>query len=1116
MRRICLTAVGVLALAGAASAQTINTVAGGGIPPVGLKATLWGASYAAGTAVDASGNLYVSVIALNQVWEISPAGAIAKVIGTGAVGYSGDGGPASAARLNSPWGLALDASGNLYIADTSNNVVRKVTAATGIITTFAGTGTAGYSGDGGLPTSAALNSPTGVAVGSKDGNIFIADLGNNRIREITVSTGKISTVAGSGVAGYSGDGGAATSAELNAPWHIAVESTGAIDIADTKNNRIRRVTQSNGLIATVAGTGTAGFAGDGAAATSAELSAPVGIALDASGNIIVGENGNHRIRRFAVGGNIATIAGNGVAGYSGDGAAATSAMLYDPVGLSLDASGNIYVADDVDGVVRVFAPGSTIKTIAGNGSNYLGGDGGPATSALLQPQTVAVDAAGNLYIADNVDSVVRKVTASTGVIATVAGTGTAGYSGDGGAATSARLNQPYGVALDGSGNLYIADSSNHRVRKVTASTGVITTFAGTGTAGYSGDGGAATSAQLSLPQGVAVDASGNLYIADGGSVVRKVAASSGTISTVAGTGKAGYSGDNGPAASATLNFPSGVAVDGSGNVYIADTSNNRVRKVSAASGAITTVAGNGTAGYGGDGAAATSAELNNPQGVAVDANGNLYIADSNNSRIREVTAGGWITTAAGNGSAGFGGDGAAATSAQLNFPGGVAVSAAGNLYIADTGNLVVREVTTAATPAPSLTQISPVSATAGGAAFTLTVTGSNFGASAQVFWNGTGLSTTFTSSTMLTAAVPAALIASAGSAMVTVSSGGMTSNALTFSVTAAVTAAPALTTLSPASAMAGGAAFTLTVTGSNFGLLALVQWNGTALPTTFTSSTSLTAAVSASLIASAGSASVTVSSGGMTSNALTFSIVTGSAPALTQISPASEPAGGAAFVLNVTGSNFGGSAQILWNGSALTTLINSSTMLTATIPASLIKSAGSASITVYSGGAMSNALTFTVTAAPPPASGPPQLVLSATTLTPAAIRPGSNGPAQSVEAQNAGGGSLNLTATSTASWLSATIGAAQACVVLTGTCLPVNITLATSSLAAGTYTEFITLSDPNALDSPKQIAVTVTVAGVPSSLTFYVGPAGSTNEKAYAYIYPASPVTATVAYAERR
>ena len=338
-----------------------------------------------------------------------------------------------------------------------------------------------------------------------------------------------------------------------------------------------------------------------------------------------------------------------------------------------------------------------ITTVAGNGVQGYSGDGGAAINASLSyPSGVAVDASGNLFIADYYNNRIRKVD-DTGLITTVAGNGTAGYSGDGGAATNASLSYPSDVALDAAGNLFIADSQNSLIRKVDTN-GIITTVAGNGTAAYSGDGGAATNASLSYPSGVAVDASGNLFIADRDNHCIRQVDTNGLITTVAGIGAQGYSGDGAAATNASLSYPSAVAVDASGNLLIADTGNQRIRQVDT-NGLITTVAGNGTQGYSGDGGAATNASLNQPNSVLGDAFGNRFIADAANGRIRAVNAAGFITTVAGNGTSGYSGDGGAATNASLYYPTDVAADASGNLFIADLENYRIRRVALTTDPA---------------------------------------------------------------------------------------------------------------------------------------------------------------------------------------------------------------------------------------------------------------------------------------------------------------------------------------------------------------------------------------------------------------------------------
>jgi len=700
----------------------ITTVAGNGSIGYcgdGGAATNASLSGPAGSAADASGNLFIADGGNQRVRKVDLNGIISTVAGNGSAGYSGDGGAATIASLNGPSGAAVDASGNLFIADEANDRIRKV-GVNGVVTTVAG----GGDGDGGAATDASLNNPTGAAVDAS-GNLFIADFSKQRVRKVDVN-GIITTVAGNGVGGYSGDGGAATDASLSGPSGVAVDASGNLFIADQYNNRIRKV-DANGIISTVAGGGSGGgYSGDGGAATNASLSTPYGVAVDASSNLFITDSSHQRVRKVGVNGIITTVAGNGVQGYSGDSGAATNASLGWPSGVAVDALGNLFIADLNNQRIRKVDANGVISTVAGNG--FVGGpggyrDGGAATDAYLYyPSGVAVDASGNLFIADQDNQRIRKVDAD-GIITTVAGSGFSGFqgsfSGDGGAATIARLNDPAGVAVDASGSLFIADSGNNRIRKVDVN-GIIATVAGNGSSGYSGDGGAATDASLNAPSSVVVDASANLFIADSGNNrIRKVDVN-GIIATVAGTGSSGWSGDSGAATNASLNDPSAVALDASGNLFLVDYGNNRIRKVDV-NGIITTVAGNGSSGYSGDGEAATNASLEVPSGVAVDASGNLFIADQHNQRIRKVDVNGIITTVAGNPRFSYGyygglswlgaysGDGGAATNAGLNLPSGVAVDASGNLFIADSGNNRIREVPFGGHPTLTLSDVSAAS-----------------------------------------------------------------------------------------------------------------------------------------------------------------------------------------------------------------------------------------------------------------------------------------------------------------------------------------------------------------------------------------------------------------------
>ena len=477
--------------------------------------------------------------------------------------------------------------------------------------------------------------------------------------------------AGAGVAtcvGTSADGTAVDTSTLGERSFV-VTGTDQAGNTQTFRRRYNVVNRGEIIITTVAGGGPI----DSQVALDVGFAGPESVAVDSAGNRYVADTAGQKVWKIDASGIAVVVAGNGAQGYSGDGGIASAASLSNPAGLALDEAGNLYIADSVNYRVRKVDQGGTITTVAGIGPSGQLGDGGPARDARIYPTSVALDPAGNIYIADG-STLIRKVDAN-GMITTVAGNGEYGYSGDGGPATSARLRGPLSIAIDSAGNLYIAEQSSFRVRKVDAY-GVITTIAGTGVRGPSGDGGPATQARLGPVVSVAVDTLGNLYISDG--VVRKVDGN-GIITTVE------------PTTTADLANARGLAVDPAGNLYVVDRGNRNVRKVDSG-GAIVAVAGNGTFGYGVEEVAATTVNFWGvlERGVTVDRAGNLYVADGYNNRVHRVDANGVVASVAGNGVFGYSGDGGAATEASIG-PTDVAVDSAGNLYIED-ANTRIRKV----------------------------------------------------------------------------------------------------------------------------------------------------------------------------------------------------------------------------------------------------------------------------------------------------------------------------------------------------------------------------------------------------------------------------------------
>ncbi len=652
-------------------------------------------SFGSGIALDGKGNIFIADANNNRVRQIDiNTGIITTVAGNGGVGFSGDGGLATSAKLNLPIGVALDSAGNLFIVERNNSLVRRVDAVTKIITTVAGGGQPPDSlGDGALATDAALSEPTAIAIDTV-GNLYISDSSNNRVRKVEASTSIIRTVAGNGKEGFSGDGELATLAKFSLPRGLAIDSQSNLYIADLGNSRIRRVDAQTGIITTVAGNGTTDRLniGDGNLATNASVNLPSAIAFDGKENLFIADTENRRIRRVDQTTKIiTTVAGTGDFGFAGDGGLAINATFTDTCGLGVDGTGNIFIVDQFNRRIRRVDSNGQISTIAG--SESVIGDGMQAIKANLNfPTFVALDSNDNLFISDTGNLRVRKVDTLTNTITTIAGNGSGGFSGDGGLATQAQLGFLFsGVALDSNGNLFIMDTDNVRIRRVDSS-GIISTFAGSGEANFSGDGGLATACGMAFPRNIAIDQKGNVFIADlFNNRVRRIDAQTAIITTVAGNGSKGFRGDGGSALMASLNEPFNVALDLAGNLFIADSGNSRVRRVDVHTGIITTVAGNGQVTFSGDGGLATKASLADIIGLAVDSNGNLFI--TTNNRIRKVDAvTNIITTIAGNGEEAFIGDGGQATNASFFAPGGIAIDSLGNIYVADSFNSAIRVV----------------------------------------------------------------------------------------------------------------------------------------------------------------------------------------------------------------------------------------------------------------------------------------------------------------------------------------------------------------------------------------------------------------------------------------
>lgn len=656
-----------------AQPYTISTIAGTTRLLDGVNATSAPLRGPTSVAVDSSGNLYIADAADNRIRKVDPQGIISTYAGTGLPAYSGDQGPAMAAQLNSPTDIALDAKGNMYIADEGNAVIRRISA-NGTINTIAGNGNPIAAGDNGPATSAQFD-PVAVAVDAQ-GNYYIADGLNYLIRKVDTH-GIITTIAGVGRFGYSGDNGPATSAAIGFVTGLAVDNAGNVYLADSFNYAVRQINAQD-VITTIAGGIDFGSIQGGVAATMV-IMIPSGVALDGSGNLYISDDDaiNTVIWRMDLSTGLIFVAvGTGQPGFLGDGGVPAAAELNSPGGLTI-SGGLLYFADTGNERVREVT-NTTINTVAGTSIH----DNGPATLAFLNlPEGLAIDGAGNILVADTGNNAARRfqVGANINTFGQVLGT-------------------PAGVAVDQAGNFYVTEegfnfpSDNPHVLKLEPD-GTTSIIAGNGPDGFGGDKGQAGNASISAPQGIAVDAAGNIYFADlGNNRVRKID-TQGIITTIAGNGKPSFSGEGGLATSAGMS-PADVAVDALGDLFIADQGNNRIREVTP-NNIITTVVGTGVPGYTGDGGPAAEATLSSPTGIALDQSGNLYIADFDNSVVRRVTANGLITTIAGNGTATpSSGDGGPAAAAAMN-PWNLAVDKAGSVYVTDTINDRVRMLTPA-------------------------------------------------------------------------------------------------------------------------------------------------------------------------------------------------------------------------------------------------------------------------------------------------------------------------------------------------------------------------------------------------------------------------------------
>ena len=700
------------------STHTIATIAGVGYRD-GIPAREADIGWPLGLVRRPDGDLIVGDYTGHRLWHIDLEGILHSFAGDGVPGNSGDGGPASEARFSYPHDLCQDKEGNLYLADCRNYTVRRIDYDAGIITRVAGSGRTGRGGNGGPALEAELDTVSGVAV-DDEGNVYLACVQESNIRRVDAKTGTIDIFAGQdgrhyssersasrpkagsiagasfridvglSLEGWHGDGGPARDAAFNHPEHIVFGPTGDLYVCDNNNHRIRKIDMKTGIVTTVLGNGQQGSNGDGGPATEASILLPDAMGLDVHGNLYVGEKGGYRVRKVdAETGIVTTLVGTGVPGFGDEGVPGADSPCNSPEGnIVADPDGTMLWSDCSGRVRKYDGRTGTVTTVAGGTSVH---DGGPATQGFLSsPGGISVGPDKHIYFTDVWSARVRAIDPITGIIRTVAGNGARAYGGDNGPDTEAYLGHPHDVSVDSRGRIVIADPVYGNLRRVDED-GVIRSIAGTGQQWDKGDGGPAYGASLYQAQSVIHGPNDDIYLGDAIGRIRKIDSATGIITTVAGTGIQGYTGDGGPAVKARIGSPSAIRFDGEGNLYFSDTAYHVVRKVDT-EGIITTAVGCGEAGFSPDGTPATQARLDRPWGLAVSADGVVYVSDPRNNRVRRVGADGTLETVAGSNTPGDGGDGGPATEASLNEPHGLCLFGDDILLLCDHNSNRVKTV----------------------------------------------------------------------------------------------------------------------------------------------------------------------------------------------------------------------------------------------------------------------------------------------------------------------------------------------------------------------------------------------------------------------------------------